>query len=80
MVTVRTHTKKECEEVVEFPKLMISTFGDIVYFRVSKCGTWLKRNDGTPGYREGEYSDTWNMGVFKDYNDCITLQNKIERD
>jgi hypothetical protein len=55
-----------------FPKIMKGELGSIVLFREPKKGTLIIPKDGFP---VGYYQEQWNMDVFTDYNQPITLQN-----
>lgn len=62
-----------------FPKLMILETHDnkeymIVLFKKECEGVVIQTNEDV--YKIGEYSDSWNMKKFKDFNDSIVLKNK----
>ena len=50
---------------------MIANNGEIVLFSEEKVGVIVK---GTVNY-EGYYSKCWDMKVFKDFYDSITMSN-----
>jgi hypothetical protein len=63
---------KENIKVKSFPKLMIS--GEIIVFFIKeKYGIILYTKED---YELGDYSETWDMLCFKDYEGEITLRNK----
>ena len=55
-----------------FPKIMKGELGSIVLFREPKKGMLIIPNNGFP---VGYYQEQWNMDLFTDYNESITLQN-----
>ena len=55
-----------------FPKIMKGEFGSIVLFTEPKKGMLIFPNDSFP---VGYYNEKWDMDVFTDYNEPITLQN-----
>lgn len=65
-------TKHQCEK--PFPKLMKSNCGSIVLFKEDRTGVLI----AAPEYqniKQWQYSSQWNMEIFTDYNEPITIQN-----
>jgi len=56
-----------------YPKYMIAGDGTIVLFSEVNVGMVLKESTFND---VGEYSTTWKMDGFTDYNEVITTQNK----
>lgn len=62
------------QEEKGFPKLMKTKDGYIVYFiKYGKGVCFAKPN--ISGNTIGEYTESWNMNGFTDYNEPITIQN-----
>ena len=67
-VTVNEESKEK-----EFPKLMINDKNDLIIFMTSRgVGFVVQPNKHDP---IGNYSDSWAMHQFKDFNGTVTLQN-----
>lgn len=66
-------------EIKGFPKLMKYkktkefNYDLIVLFDKSKRGMVI--NSNWPGLNKGNFSDSWLMDYFEDYNDPVVLQN-----
>ena len=69
MIKLQTYTTKE---VKDFPKLMISVTGIIVFFKNKNSGMVLEGDNITP---TGEYLKDWDDSAFTDFNEKITIQN-----
>jgi hypothetical protein len=67
-----TVVKVEKKEVKPFPKLMIAFDGDIVFFTGYEVGISLLKSAGIKHL----YLTNWNMDVFQDYNEELTIKNK----
>ncbi len=70
-LTINTNQKSRS---LPYPKLMVSEKGTIVLFESSETGVVLKGNDF---YKLGFYSQSFDMNVFSDFNEAITLQNQL---
>lgn len=57
----------------EFPKLMISTGGMIVLFESKTSGAVVMEGSGHRII--GEYSKTWNLNLFTNFNGKVELSN-----
>jgi len=64
---------KEMNDKMDYPCLMISDFGKIVFFTKECTGTVVNNTDFC---RIGDFSDGWNMRVFKPFHGTITLSNE----
>lgn len=73
MVQTTINTNQQSKSL-PYPKLMVSEKGTIVLFESSATGVVLKGNDF---YKLGFYSQSFDMNVFSDFNEAITLQNEI---
>ena len=69
--TINTNQKSRS---LPYPKLMISEKGTIVLFQSSAIGVVLKGNEF---YKLGFYSESFDMNIFSDFNEAITLQNEL---
>lgn len=62
-----------------YPKLMIVDDGDqvgtIVFFDRESFGMVLF-GDGGMKNKEGQFSNSWNMSIFKDYSGELIISNK----
>tara|TARA_R110000796_G_C14346063_1_gene410952 strand:+ start:47 stop:262 length:216 start_codon:yes stop_codon:yes gene_type:complete len=67
-----TVSKVEIKGVKPFPKLMIASDGDVVFFTGYEVGISLLKSAGI----EHLYSESWNMDVFIDYNEELIIKNK----
>jgi hypothetical protein len=59
----------------KFPKLMIEKYcenGNIVLFSEARIGTIIRPDKFHPA---GQYYINWNMKMFKDFDEIITLKN-----
>jgi hypothetical protein len=63
----------------KFPKLMMSICGskEIVFMVKEKTGVVIF-SEPSSEYRIGYCGASWNMNVFKDYDEQITLKNVID--
>ena len=71
MITTR---KKSGTPVEHFPKLMISDMGTVVLFTEEETGTVVHRGDSN--MRVGDFSETWHVPGFKDFEGVIELKNR----
>lgn len=74
-MSVKVTTPQKAEQSVKpFPKLMImeSNGLKVLFFNPSE-GTVIY--NGITAYIIGYYSNNWDMDLFTDYNEPITLQN-----
>ena len=73
-MAVKVEIKESESGIKDFPKLMVSDVGNIVYFSKPKSGTLLRKGVGVTS--EGEHRDGWAMENFTDYPHSITLSNE----
>jgi hypothetical protein len=72
MIKVIKEVKESQTEVKPFPKLMINSNEEIVYFIRWDYGLPINGNYWNYG---GLLANIWDMKDFKDYNEPVTIQN-----
>jgi hypothetical protein len=55
-----------------YPKLMFSQYGQVVLMHTHECGTLVNGERSEIGC----HSESWDMGIFRDFDGSITLQNE----
>lgn len=71
-IKVKVATEKE-NKTIPFPKLMKSINNTIVLFSSEGIGVVIK---SSTAYSVGDHNTCWDMILFEDYNEPITLQNE----
>ena len=74
-MAVKVEVRESESGAKDFPKLMISKSGTVVYFSEPECGTVMCRGSRTDG-EEGAHSNAWHMHYFTDFHGSITLSNE----
>ena len=66
-----TIDEKPAKPAPEYPRLMMTERGNIVWFFKPKHGMTVKNDN----YGEGYYSDNWSMDLFTPFNGSVTMSN-----
>lgn len=77
MITATTSSRKTDVSKLEFPRLLISNHGNIVLMISvnGPDGKGLCVVSGGGPHRTGEYSDSWDIREFSDYDGDLAISN-----
>lgn len=69
IVSLRKREKPSAPPKVDFPKMMVSESGTIVFFRVNGKGTKMNNSGNCSEVEMGQYFTDWYMDPFRDLAD-----------